>query len=156
MKGMDTDLLQKPQASTQPTAFVDVSVIGAYLAGGEAASRLFGDRYRDGVRFAVDPVVLQEMLVLPQVKESPELLETMRDHVNFEILPLDIERSQQLLQRAKALRNGIVHSSGLLVAASARDCDYLITYDPALKELIEGDRPRVVTPEQFTSLMPAP
>jgi predicted nucleic acid-binding protein len=156
MKGMDTNLAQRPTTSTTPTAFVDVSVIAAYLNGGEAASQLFDNRYRGRVRFAVDPVVLQEVLILPQIQDSPQLFETVADRLNFEILPLDVERSQMLVRRARALRNRTVHSSGILVAASAHDCDYLITYDRALKELIEGDKPRVVTPEQFTSLIPTP
>jgi predicted nucleic acid-binding protein len=150
---MDTHISDKLSASTRITAFVDTSVFGAYLAGRDAASRLFEDGYPDRVRFAVDPVVLREVLTLPQIQESPELLETVADRLNFEILPLDFDRSQQLLQRAKALRNHIVHSSSILVAASAENCDYLITYDRGIKELIEGDRPRVVTPEEFTSLV---
>ncbi len=77
----------------------------------------------------------------------------MRHRLDFEILPLDVGRSQELLRQAKSLRNHIAHSSDFLVAVSATDCDYLITYDNALKELIEGDRPQFVTPEQFASLM---
>jgi len=153
---MDTDLSQKPRTSTQLTAFVDASVIAAYLTGADGASRLFDDAYRDQVRFAVDPVVLQEVLTLPQIQETPGLLQMVAHRLNFEVLPLDVERSQQLLRRAKAMRSRIAHSSDILVAASARDCDYLITYDRGLKELIEGDKPRVLTPEQFTSLMTTP
>jgi predicted nucleic acid-binding protein len=153
---MSTDVSQMPKAPTRPIAFVDASVIAAYLAGEPSASLLFNDGYSDRVRFAVDPVVLQEVLTLPEIQESPHLIEAVQRGLNFEILPLDVERSEQLLRRAKSLRNGIVHSSDLLVAASASDCDYLITYDTHLKELIEGDKPRVVTPEQFSSLIAAP
>ncbi len=156
MIGMDTDLSEKSRTSARFTAFVDVSVIAAYLTGGDAVLQVFDDGYRRRVRFAADPVVLQEVLTLPQIRESPQLLETVVDRLNCEILPLDIGRSQQLLGWAKALHNRLVHSSGVLVPASAGDCDYLITYDRGLKELIEGDRPRVVTPEQFTSLMVTP
>jgi predicted nucleic acid-binding protein len=153
IEGMSTKLPQRSQIPTRLTAFVDASVIAAYLAGAEPVSHLFENGYGDRVRFAVDPVVLQEVLTLPAIQESPELLETLRHRLEFEILPLDVDRSRQLLLRAKALRNRIAHSSDVMVAASARDCDYLITYDHGLKELIEGERPSVVTPEQFTSLM---
>lgn len=150
---MNTKLPHPPAVSEQLTVFIDASVIAAYLAGGDATSRLFEDGYHGRVRFAVDPVVLQEVLSLPQIEESPQLLEQMRHRFDLEILPLDMARSQGLLRRAKNLRNDIVHSNDILVAASASGCDYLITYDEGIKELIEGERPRVVTPEQFTSLM---
>lgn len=153
MKGMDTHLAENWETSTTPTAFVDTSVIAAYLNGGEAASQLFDDGYRDRVRFAVDPVVLREVLVSPQIQESPQLFEMVAQRLNFEILPLNMEQSQLLVGRARALRNHIVHAGSILVVASACDCDYLITYDRDLRELIEGDRPHVVTPEQFMSLV---
>lgn len=153
MRAMDTDLSKTSATSAQLTAFVDAGVIAAYLTGSDGTSRLFDDGYRGRVRFAVDPVVLQEILTLPQIQESPQLLETVKQRLNFEILPLDIDRARELVGRAKALRNRVAHSSGILIAASADDCDYLITYDRGLKELITGDRPRVVTPEEFTSLV---
>lgn len=151
---MDTDVSVKAPTE-RATAFVDASVIAAYLAGQEAPAHLFNDGYRDRVRFAVDPVVMQEVLSLPQVQASPKLLENVRDRLGFELLPLNVDRSEQLLRRAKALRNRVAHSSDLLVAASAADCDYLITYDSTFRELLADTRTRVVTPEDFLALMAA-
>lgn len=151
---MNAKLSPEPHIATQLTAFVDSSVIAAYLTGGEAASRLFNNGLRDPVRFVVDPVVLQNVLSLPQIQKSPDLLEALARRLNFEVLPLDMEQGQRMLRRAKELRSRVTHSSDILIAASASGCDYLIMYDGGLQELVEGDRPRVVTPEQFTSLMP--
>jgi len=153
---MNAELSPEPPTATQPTAFVDSSVFAAYLTGGEAASRLFNTGFRDPVRFVVDPVVLQNVLSLPQIQESPDLLETLARRLNFKVLPLDMEQGQRMLRRAKEQGSRVTHSSDILIAASASDCDYLITYDGGLQELVEGDRPRVMTPEQFTSLMPIP
>jgi hypothetical protein len=54
---MDTEFVQAPKRSSQRTAFVDASVIAAYLKGEEAAARLFKGEYRHKIQFAVDPVV---------------------------------------------------------------------------------------------------
>lgn len=153
---MNAELSPKPHTAGYLTAFVDASVIAAYLSGREAASRLFGNGFRDSVRFVVDPVVLQDVLTMPAIRESPDLLEVVARRLNFEVVPLDMRQGQRMLKRAKELRSRVVHSSDILIAASASECDYLITYDCGLQELIEGDRPRVVTPEQFTSLMTRP
>jgi predicted nucleic acid-binding protein len=150
---MDTGLSEKPRTSAQPAAFIDTSVFHAYLIGKNGASRLFEGVAQDHLRLVVNPVVLQELASLPQVQASPGLLAAMSERLKLEIIPLDMDRGQQLLERAKVLRNRLAHSSDILIAASALDCDYLVTYDRTLKELIEGDKPRVMTPEEFTSLL---
>jgi predicted nucleic acid-binding protein len=133
----------------KPTAFVDTSVIAAFLRRDPAAVRMFD--LAGQVSFVVDPVVLQEALTLPQVQASPKLLDRLRERLDFKVLPLDVERGQAILERARQLRNAIAHSSDALIVGSASQCDYLVTYDRDLRGLIEGDRPLIVTPEELAT-----
>ena len=55
----------------------------------------------------------------------------------------------ELLARAKAIRDRVVHSNDLLIASSANDSDYILTYDADLQSKLVTGNAIAVTPEQF-------
>ena len=130
-----------------PTAFLDSNVIVKYLRGDGASARLFDRRVRSRVRLAINPIVLQELFAIAEVRRRPKLLGTLQKKLT--VLPIDFARSAQMLTRVSGFRNQIAHSNDLLIFGSAADCDYLVTYDYDFATIPTEGRPKVVTPEQL-------
>src|SRR5271166_6645528 len=86
----------------RPLVFLDTSVILGYLRGERAAAQLFSAEADGRIRFAVNGIVLQELLLAADAAGQPEL-ERVRDH--FRVLPVDFEKAEALLPRMRALRN---------------------------------------------------
>jgi predicted nucleic acid-binding protein len=137
---------KSPADASRRRVFLDTSVITAILRGQGAAPRLLSEDVTRRVQFAVNPIVLQELLHLPDARANSELLEAIRR--NWQILPIDEEAFSAFLRDAQALRNRAIHSNDLLILGSAAECDYLVTYDRDLM-LVASDRPIILTPEQF-------
>src|SRR5436305_15276607 len=132
----------------RPLVFLDTNVIVGYLQGELSAVQLFSAEAEDHIRFAVNPIVLQELLLAADAAGRPEF-ERIRDHLR--ILPVDFAKAEALLPRVRALRNRLAHSNDILILSSAVECDFLVTRDATLKTLLTAEKPRVVTPEELVT-----
>lgn len=132
----------------RPLVFLDSNVILAYLQGEPSAVQLFAAEADGRVRFAINPIVLQELLLAANGAGQPEF-ERIRDH--FRVLPIDFGKAEALLPQVRALRNRLAHSNDLLILSSAAECDFLVTRDTLLKSLVTTPKPQVVTPEEFAT-----
>ena len=150
-----SELLERRVTSdpTRPLAFLDTNVIVAYLGGDPRAAELFAAEARGRVRFAINPIVLQELLLSADAVGRPEF-ERIRDHLR--VLPVDFAKAEALLPRARSLRNRLAHSNDILVLSSAEECDFLVTTDAFLKNLAASGRPQIVTPAELVAHLQAP
>jgi predicted nucleic acid-binding protein len=141
------------QRSTQepPLVFVDTNVIIDYLHGEPAARQLFSAEAQGRARLAINPIVLQELLLTADAAKVK--FKRIRDHLR--ILPLDIGKAEALLERLGALRNRAAHSNDFLIMSSADECDFLVTRDERLKNLVTNDKPQVITPEELVTRLRA-
>ncbi|MGG6268554.1 type II toxin-antitoxin system VapC family toxin [Leptolyngbya sp. AN03gr2] len=140
----------------KPLVFLDTNVVVSYLRGESPSSRLFSHDIIDKVHLAINPVVLQELFLLSETRDRPEALDEIQQEVT--LLPLNLEKAEEYLKQAADLRNRIAHSNDVLILSSASDCDYLVTYDQALKKTLASlstGKPEVVTPEQLISQLTA-
>jgi predicted nucleic acid-binding protein len=132
----------------RPLVFLDSNVIIGYLQGEPSAAQLFSAEAEGLIRFAINPIVLQELLLAADAADRPEF-ERIRDH--FRVLPIDFAKAEALLPQVRALRNRLAHSNDILILSSAIECDFLVTRDALLKSLVTADKPQVVTPEEFVT-----
>jgi predicted nucleic acid-binding protein len=132
----------------QPLVFLDTNVIIGYLRGDASAGQVFLAEASGRIRLAVNPIVLQELLLAADAASRPEF-ERVRDHLR--VLPLDATKAEALLSRVRSLRNRLVHSNDILILSSADECDFLVTRDQLLKELVTSEKPQVVTPEELVT-----
>ncbi|HMD97026.1 MAG TPA: type II toxin-antitoxin system VapC family toxin [Terriglobia bacterium] len=142
---------QKLGDQERPLVFLDTNVIMDYLRGEPAVLQLFSAEANGRARFAVNPIVLQELL-LAAAAAAPEF-ERIRDHLR--VLPVDLAKAEALLQRLRAVRNRVTHSNDLLILSSADECDFLVTRDKLLKNLVTTEKPQVVTPEELVTRLKA-
>jgi predicted nucleic acid-binding protein len=132
--------------------FLDTNVILAYLQGDASAAELFEAEADGRICFAVNAIVLQELLLASDVAGWPEF-EHIREHLR--ILPLDFSKAEALLPSLRALRNQIVHSNDVLILSSAEQCDFLVTKDAHLKNVPAFEKPKVLTPEELATQLRA-
>lgn len=149
-----SDALESSEGSDpqRPLVFLDTNVIMGYLHGEPSAVQVFSAEAKGRIRFAVNPIVLQELLLATDAAGRPEF-ERIRDHLR--VLPVDYTRAETLLPRARALRNRLAHSNDILILSSATECDFLVTSDAALKTLATADKPQIVTPEELVTRLRA-
>jgi predicted nucleic acid-binding protein len=126
-------------------------VIVDYLRGEPAVLQLFSAEANGRARFAVNPIVLQELLLAADAA-APEF-ERIRDHLR--VLPVDLAKAEALLTRLRAVRNRVAHSNDFLILSSADECDFLVTRDKLLKNLVTTEKPQVVTPEELVTRLRA-
>jgi predicted nucleic acid-binding protein len=138
---------QRPDAK-QPVAFLDTNVIIGYLRGDPSTAQLFSAEATGQIRLAVNPIVLQELLLAADAAERPEF-QQIRDHLR--VLPVDFAKAEALLPRIRSLRNRLVHSNDILILSSADQCDFLVTSDADFKNLVTAEKPQVVTPEELAT-----
>jgi predicted nucleic acid-binding protein len=134
-----------------PLAFLDTDVIVGYLRGEESARELFSAEANGRIRFAINPIVLQELFLASDVATRPEL-EIIRD---LQVLPVELARAEALVPRARAFTKRGLHSNDVLVVASANDCDFLVTNRTTLRNLVTADKPEVITAEELVSRLRA-
>jgi predicted nucleic acid-binding protein len=136
----------------RPLVFLDTSVILAFLQGDSAAAELFSAEGQGRIRFAVNPIVLQELLLTADLAGKPEF-ERIRN--NLRVLPVDFSKAEALLPTIRHLRNRIAHSNDLLILSSADECDFLVTKDSHLKSVARTEKPTILTPEEFATQLRA-
>jgi predicted nucleic acid-binding protein len=130
----------------RPLVFLDTNVILAFLQGDSAAAELFSAEGQGRIRFAVNPIVLQELLLTADLAGKPDF-ERIRDHLR--VLPVDFSKAEALLPTIRDLRNRVAHSNDVLILSSAAECDFLVTKDSHLKSVGRTGRPTILTPEEF-------
>ena len=132
----------------RPLVFLDTNVIIGYLQGDPSAAQLFSAEADGRIRFAVNAIVLQELLFSGAAVGRPEF-ERIIDQSRM--LPVDLAKAEDLLPRVRALKNRLAHSNDILIFSSADECDFLVTSDVLLKNLATAGKPQVVTPEELAS-----
>src|SRR5438045_9238677 len=98
----------------RPLVFLDTNVIIGYLRGDPTAAQLFSAEAAGRIRFAVNPIVLQELLLAADAAKGPAF-EHIRDHLR--VLPVDYDKAEVLLKKLRALRNRVVHSKDVLIVS---------------------------------------
>jgi predicted nucleic acid-binding protein len=126
-------------------------VIIEYLRGEPAVLELFSAEANGRARFAVNPIVLQELL-LAEDAAAPGF-ERIRDHLR--VLPVDFAKAKALLTRFRDARNRGAHSNDFLILSSPDECDFLVTRDQSLQNLVTTAKPQVITPEELVSRLRA-
>jgi predicted nucleic acid-binding protein len=137
--------------TVRPLVFLDTKVIIGYLSGDPSAAKLFSAEAADRIRFAVNPIVLQELL-LADATALPEF-DQIRDHLR--VLPVDLAKAEALLPRARSALSRIAHPNEILILSSADQCDYLVTRDALFKLMVTAEKPQVVTPEELVTRLRA-
>jgi predicted nucleic acid-binding protein len=144
-----------------PLAFLDTDVVLGYLRGEPAAVELFRAESEEHIRFAINPIVVGELILTTEDAVKPELGRVL-DHVK--ILPIDYAKAKALVAKAARTRetpNGqsprtkLPHPSDIINASTVDDCDFLVTNNRLLKDLIAGDRPQVVTLDELVARLRA-
>ena len=92
-------------------------------------------------------------MLLSNSAQHPNRLEAVQKQT--EVLPIDSEKAESLLQRARKLRNRAVHSNDLLILSSAADCDFLVTDDKNLQEIGNGEKPKLLSSTELQRLVEA-
>jgi hypothetical protein len=92
------------------------------------------------------------LLLSADATNRPEF-ERIRGHLR--VLPLDFEKAEALLPRARVLRNHMTHSNDILILSSAGECDFLVTGDEVFKNLVTAEKPQIVTPEELVAHLQA-
>jgi len=140
------------ESNGKPLVFLDTNVVASYLRGEPLSSHLFSDEMIGKVHLAINPIVLQELFFMAETREHPGVIDEIQQGVR--LLPLNFEKAEEYLKKSTNLRDRIAHSNDILILSSASDCDYLVTYDMALKNTLtslSSEKPEVVTPEQLIS-----
>jgi predicted nucleic acid-binding protein len=125
-------------------AFLDTNVLLEYFRGKAELQHLFSEEVRERAAFAVNGIVLQELL-LSQVNDMD--LTAVEPYV--EIVALGVDPSSPELQAMlRDVRNRSLHVNDILILATARSYDVLLTYD---RDLLQAGNAvlRSETPEEF-------
>jgi len=131
-------------ATQKIRAFLDTDVLLEYFAGKAELQHLFSEAVRERASFAINGIVAQELL-LSEVNDSD--LEAVEPYV--EIVELGVVPSSPELQAMlRDVRNQSLHVNDILILATARSYDVLLTYD---RELLQAANAvlRSETPEEF-------
>jgi len=129
----------------RPLVFLDSNVVLDYLDG--KISWLFNKSTVAKFRYAINPLVFQEVVLRGADHEHPRRLEKVMQQADM--LPINMQASEPVLLRARQFRDRATHSNDVLIIGSAADCDYLLSSDKVLSRLLNGDRPKVLTPAEF-------
>ena len=131
----------------RPLVFLDTNVLIGFLRGDPSTAQLLSAEADGRIRFAINPIVLQGLLLAGDAAR-PEF-DRIRDHLC--VLPVDLAKAEALIPRVRAKGNGLVHPNDILILSSAGECDFLVTRDVLLKNLVTAGKPQVVTPEELVT-----
>lgn len=137
--------------------FLDTNVLIAFFRGDAHLQTLFSPEMIRKIKYAVNPVVYQELLLVGSKAGKKFNLDELSGLV--EIIELDPNQTaDQLayyLKSVRSLRNMAVHTNDVLILSTARECDYLLTYDKVIIRLSEEQTVKAMSPEDFIQLMEA-
>src|SRR5215212_705013 len=129
-------------------AFLDTNVLLEYLRGKVELQTLFSEGVRQRAAFAINAIVLQELLLARDRVESGVDLTRVVPYVEVVGAGVDLS-SPEVIAELQQLRNRLVHTNDVLILAGARSCDVLLTYDPDLLDAGPSAAVRSETPEEF-------
>jgi predicted nucleic acid-binding protein len=144
-----------------PLVFLDTNVILDYLRGEQSAVQLFSAESDGRIRFAINPIVLGELILTTDDAAKPEL-DRLFDHLK--ILPIDYPKAKVLTAEVartleapngRAPRKRLPHPSDIINASSLGDCDFVVTNNSVLKDLVAGDKPQVMTLNELVARLRA-
>lgn len=130
-------------ATQKIRAFLDSNVLLEYFAGKAELQHLFSEEVRERASFAVNGIVLQELILSYKGKE----LMTVEPYLDIAELRLD-PSSAEWQSMFRDERNHSLHVNDILILATARSYDVLLTYD---RKLLQAGKAilRSETPEEF-------
>ncbi len=123
--------------------FLDTNVLLEYFQGKAELQHLFSEEVRARVAFAINSIVVQELLLSYRGEELIAV------EPYLEILPLDVDPSSPELQAMlRDVQNRSLHVNDILILATARSYDVLLTND---RDLLKAGNAvlRSETPEEF-------
>jgi predicted nucleic acid-binding protein len=130
-------------ATPKIRAFLDTNVLLEYFEGKPGLQHLFSKEVRELAAFAINGIVAQELLLAYKGKE----LMTVEPYLD--IADLGVEPSSPILQAMlRDDRNQSLHVNDILILATARSYDVLLTYDLELLQAANAVL-RSETPEEF-------
>jgi predicted nucleic acid-binding protein len=131
-------------ATQKIRAFLDTNVLLEYFAGKAELQHLFSEEVRERAAFAINGIVVQELL-LSQVNDRD--LTAMESYVEIVALGV-VPSSPELQAMLRDVRNRSLHVNDILILATARSYDVLLTYD---RDLLRAGNAvlRSETPEEF-------
>jgi predicted nucleic acid-binding protein len=130
-------------ANRLPTAFLDTRVLQEILRSEQPCAALLQSAVQAKVRLATNELALLQALAGDDGRQFDQLRERLT------VLPVDLQRSLQVLESDSNVRQCLAHSNELLILASALDCDYLVTYDTRFAQVATPRHLKIVTPERF-------
>ena len=130
----------------KPLAFLDTNVILNYIQGEPSAVRLFAAAADGQLGLAVNPVVLQELLLSVDTAKRPDFGQLSKQ---LRVLPLNLEKAEALVPHVRAMQDELAHVNDVLILSSADACDFLVTSDRLLKRLVMAEKPEVITSEEL-------
>ena len=130
-------------ATQKIRAFLDTNVLLEYFDGKAELQHLFSKEVRERVMFAVNGIVLQELILSYKGKEL------MAVEPYLEIASLGVDPSSpEWNSMFRDARDHSLHVNDALILATARSFDVLLTYDrnllQAAKRVLRSE-----TPEEF-------
>ncbi|HYK01566.1 MAG TPA: PIN domain-containing protein [Thermoanaerobaculia bacterium] len=128
--------------------FVDTNVLLEYIRGKAELQPLFSAAVRERAAFAINAIVLQELLLARDKAEGG--LDLTRVVPYLEVVGAGVDLySPDVVAELQQLRNRVVHANDVLILAGARSCDVLLTYDRDLLDAGPSADVRSETPEEF-------
>jgi predicted nucleic acid-binding protein len=132
-------------ATQKIRAFLDTNVLLEYLDGKPELQHLFSAEVRERASFSVNGIVLQELILSYKAKE----LMTVEQYLDIVELGID-PSSPEWQSMFRDERNRSLHVNDILILATAKSFDVLLTYDDQkLRRGENGARVRLETPEEF-------
>lgn len=129
------------------SVFLDSNVLLQYLRGKPEISELFDPETEKRVTYAVNPVVLQELLLAQESLDREADLDALAEH--FTIVSSEAIFDAEVLKTLRELLRKRLHPNDMLILGSAQRCDFLLTYDKVLLGLDSKVRVPIKTPEEF-------
>jgi predicted nucleic acid-binding protein len=128
-------------------AFLDTTVLLEYIRGKAELQQLFSEEVLERAAFAVNGVVLQELLLARDAGGTVDLTAVVPF---LEVIGAGADLSSPETQaQLRELRNRVMHANDILILAGARSCDVLLTYNRAFLQAGEMTVVRSETPEEF-------
>lgn len=128
--------------------FLDTNVLLEYIGGKAELQHLFSEKVRQRAAFAINGIVLQELLLAS--RSAPGGIDLTEIVSYLEVVGAGVDLySPETQAELRELRNRrVMHPNDVLILAGARSCDLLLTYDSDLLT-VENAAVRSETPEAF-------
>jgi predicted nucleic acid-binding protein len=140
--------MRPAMSSPKIRAFLDTDVLLEYLRGKVELQSLFSEDVRQRAAFAINAIVLQELLLARDRTEGGVDLTRVVPYLEVVGAGVDLS-SPEVIAELQQLRNRLVHANDVLILAGARSCDVLLTYDRDLLDACPTAAVRSETPEEF-------